>query len=60
MIVVGKDYSSKTVYLAGHTGSTVNRKFNEALSAYDCCYIFRLNSLEGAEEKNNNLHKKLI
>ena len=42
MIVVGKDYSSKTVYLAGHTNSTVDRKFYDALNNYDCCYVFSM------------------
>lgn len=42
MIVVGKDYSSKTVYLAGHTNATFNRDFYSALDNYDCCYVFSM------------------
>ena len=42
MIVVRKDYSSKTVYLAGHTGSTFDRDFYAQLNNYDCCYVFSM------------------
>jgi len=42
MIVVSKNYTSKIVYLAGHSRSTHDTDLYTKLNSYDCCYVFAM------------------